>query len=189
MFAPDTVSKGHGHPSRRSTTFVVLFLEKKLILGVGVTEEGREGEVGTQVNSELEGDRDLGFQGFKAQQRVGWGPRALRREAATASQAGRSLLASHPLSSGPPHLQKEKTSPSSHSQWCWGANDTKSLLRKHGGPPKLLMQFKTITTEVIGGWETTCMQFFQEQMPASAWLLHPLPPKTKVFCPWEGEQC
>lgn len=135
MFAPDTVSKGHGHPSRRSTTFVVLFSEKKLILGVGVIGEGREGEVGTQVNSELEGDRDLGFQGFKAQQRVGRGPRALRREAATASQAGRSLLASHPLSSGPPICKRRKHPHLSHSQRCWGANDTKPLLREHGAPP------------------------------------------------------
>lgn len=72
-----------------------------------MTGEGREREVGTQVNSELKGDRDLGFQGFKAQQRVGRGPRALRREAATASQAGRSLLASHPLSSGTPSAKGE----------------------------------------------------------------------------------
>lgn len=53
----------------------------------------RKGEKeGHKVAGVLGRDRDLGAQVFEAQQRVGWGPRALRHNRATAPRAARTLL-------------------------------------------------------------------------------------------------
>lgn len=52
----------------------------------------RKGEKeGHVAAGELRRDRDLGAQVFKARQRGGWGPRALRWNRATAPQAARTL--------------------------------------------------------------------------------------------------
>ena len=91
-----------------------------------------------------------------------------------------------------PTCKRRKHPPSAVWLVVLGMQCHEVSFEKRAGLPQLHMQLKTIMTEVMGGWEIICKQFFKKQIRESGGPPHPThthvpisDPGTKVFCRWD----